>query len=274
MEYFSQFKWPVPFAFADALGRCQFGEGDILYPNKKARQEKWDVQPIGFCFQVLYPERQMSPPREDVSNIFQRNWGTEVRLQKYTLESPKSENFAKEGDFISTTQGRLYTALWKGDFSFLESGTEEPTMPTINTREAVKFVEIAPRIVENGKIVQERETITEIEKTEKQALRKSGGKTVFVMPYDRSNGVSLEKYLKVKHILETDLSEEPVLLTAKQAGLVDWEMYLPTLHIALFITPKLSAKALHEKVKKATYVKAKDTKREAYDIRKHGKVFS
>ncbi len=261
MEYFSQFKWPVSFAFADALGRCQFGEGDVLYPNKSAYKDGFDIQNIDFCFQVMYPARLMNVPIEDVSEVFKKNWNSEVRIQKY---SPGSENLTKDGDLISTTQGRLYTSLWKGDLKYLESDFEEPVMPIVDTREAVKLIKGASKVKTNR-----------LEHVEDVALKKSKGNTVFVMPYDRSNSVSVTKYFNIVDALGADLTGKPTLLTAKAAGIDDWDLFLPTVNIALFITPNLDAKALHEKVKKATYVKSKNRKtdRDAYDIRKHGHIF-
>lgn len=264
-EYFSQFTWAIPFGFADALGQCQFGEGDILYPKKAAYDELWDVQKVGSAIQVLYPPRQMNVPKEDISEVFRKNWNSEVQIQKYYCESPKDEQFSKDGDLISTTQGRLYTTIWLGDLKYLEPESTEPNMPEIDTREAVKLIEI-----------DSKGTTTRIEQTEKAALKKSKGAVVFAMPYDRSNNVSLTKFQKIRNTLKTDMTVKPILLTAKQAGIKDWESFQPTVNIALFITPKLDATALYDRVKKATYVRAKNRKtdRDAYDIKKHGQIFS
>ena len=137
-------------------------------------------------------------------------------------------------------------------------------MPEIDTREAVKLMEI-----------DSEETTTRIEQAEKTALKKSKGAVVFAMPYDRSNNVSLAKFLNIRNALKADLDGKPILITAKQAGIKDWESFQPTVNIALFVTPKLNAKSLHDKVKSATYVRAKNRKtdRDAYDIKKHGSIF-
>jgi len=59
------------------------------------------------------------------------------------------------------------------------------------------------------------------EKAEKVAIEKSKGKTVFVIPYDQSNVISASILSKVKVALKADLSEKPILLTAKQVGIDD-----------------------------------------------------
>lgn len=264
-KYFSQFSWAIPLGFADALSQCQFGEGDILYPKKAAYDELWDVQKIGYAIQILYPARQTNVPKEDVSEVFKKNWASEVRLQKYYCKSPEDDQFTKKGELISTTQGRLYTSIWTGDLKFLESDSADPIMPLVHTREAVKLIKTDSNVTTNR-----------IEQVEKTALEKSKGAVVFAMPYDRSNKVSQAKFLNIQDTLKLDLTGKPILLTPRQAEISDWRLFQPTVNIALFVTPKLNAKSLHEKVKKATYVKAKDRKtdRDAYDIKKHGHIFS
>lgn len=268
MKYFDQFNWPVINAFADALGGCQFGEGDVLFPNESNYPEL-------YCIQVMYPARQMNVPKDEITVVFENNWGAEVRLQKYLKTEPGATFVAtKEGGLIVSTQGRLYTALWKGDLSILDMSSEDPVMPTVDARACVRQIEISPEIKEKGKVVQKRVTTTHVKKAESAALNESKGSVVFAMPYDRSNNVSLQKNVRIRSALKNDLTEIPIYLTPKQAGIDDWKLFLPTVYIALFITPELSVEQLHEKIKKATYVKSKKTKTEKYDIAKHGEIFS
>jgi len=252
-EFFSQFSWAMPHGFADALRYCQFGAGDILYQKKSAYQEEWDAQLAGLGLQVLYPPRQLIVPTEDTSAVFKKNWNSEVRVQKYSCKTIKSQKMSLTDDPVTTTQGRLYTSVWTGNLEVLNIETEEPLMPTINGKEAVRF----------------------IQKAEEVAIKKGKGKTVFVLPYDRSNNISTFKFSNILETLKADLSEKPILLTAKQAGIDEWKLFLPTIDIALFITPKLSRKALHDKVKSRTYVRSKNRKTtvDSYDIKKHGQIF-
>lgn len=275
MEFFSEFKWAIPYAFADALGKCQFAEGDVLYLNKAAYKKQFDAQSVGAAFQVLYPERQRTAPKEEINKIFEKNWHSEVRVQEYAVESPSSDRLAKKGSLVTTTQGRLYTAMWKGDASILDMNVAPPEMPCIDTKELVRLIEIQPEIKKNGVIIQERITETRLGKSESVALKRSGGRLVFSLPFDRANETSYAKYRSIHSIVKNDIEEEPILLSAKEAGLNDLELIRPTLKVALFVMSTNSRKNLEEMIKKATYTPAKNKKtdRVAYDIRRHCSIF-
>lgn len=273
MTYFSQFKWAIPHAFADALGQCQFGEGDVLYPTRSGYQESQSN--VSMCLQVLYPPRDMTVPKEDIAVVFKKNWNSEVRLQKYTI---KSGEFKKEGELITSTQGRLYSALWKDDLGILEVESENPFMPTMDARKSTTLIELVPEIKdEDGNVVQKRkvDTETRIQRIGGTALKKSKESPVFVMPYDRANRISTAKFFKINEALESDISGMPILLTPKQANVLDWNLFLPTIQIALFVTPSLDVKTVEEKVKKVTYAPQKNSKtnEQRYNLRSHGAVF-
>lgn len=244
-----------------------------MYSKKEAYTDQWGANKVGFAIQVLYPPRQLTVPKVVISEVFKKNWDSEVRVQKYSCGSSKAENFAKDGDLIISTQGRLYKTMWAGDLQYLDMGSKAPIMPTIDTRSSVKLIEVTPRIKEGGMVTQERVTTTYVRNTKSMALKKSDGKVVFAMPYDRSNSVSLKKFIKVRDALNRDLDKKPLFLTPKQAGIDDWKLFLPTIYLALLITPKLTVEELYEKVKKVTYVKAKDGKKNNYDISRHGEIF-
>ncbi len=116
----------------------------------------------------------------------------------------------------------------------------------------------------------------QIEQVEKAALKKSKGAAVFAMPYDKSSKISQAKFQNIRNALKSDLTAKPILLTPEEAQISDWESFQPSVNIALFITPNLDAKSLHDKVKNATYEKAKGRKsdRDTYDIGNHGHIFS
>lgn len=279
MEYFSQFKWAIPHAFADALSRCQFGEGDVLYPKKTAYQD-WDAQRIDEMLQVVYPARQVNAAKgeldEDSYEVFKRNWNMEVRVQKYSCSSPKAEAVSKDGDEIVSTQGRLYTAIWKGDLSLLDTNSKPPKIPTIDTKEMVRLREVVPEIKENGVVIQERVLEQYLEKSRDSALNTSKNKVVFVMPYDRSNSTSTQKYQSICSALEKDMEGSPILVHGEKTGIDEWNDLLPTLHVAIFITPNLDENSLLEKIKGVTYKPSKNRKTnvDRYDIKRHGLIFS
>ncbi len=125
MEFFSGFKWAVPKAFSDAVALCRFEEGDILYDTEKAYIDNWEkaCKFIEHSLQVRYPARVGGGASEKGGGVFSGNWGSEVRIDLY-----KNQDKVGVGQ-ITTTQGRLYTALWKGDISILKKESEEPPIP-------------------------------------------------------------------------------------------------------------------------------------------------
>ena len=112
--------------------------------------------------------------------------------------------------------------------------------------------------------------LTEASDTAKDLARKN---PVFVMARDLSNAISRDKYSQILSKLKKHLVGEPRLLHAKSAGLNDWANVAPTIEIAFFITNGVSAEQLHDLVKEAVYVAAKDATRDTFRISAHGAIF-
>ena len=115
LQYHPCFSWAVPYAFRDALEFCRFEQGDVLYSTQD-----------GYCTLISDPERDFdsiqiqSPPKltgakknSDSKSVFHDNWDSGTSLIVYEHGKPKSKE-------IHSTQGRIYTTIWKGmDLSFL-----------------------------------------------------------------------------------------------------------------------------------------------------------
>ena len=246
MEFFSGFKWAVPVAFSDAVALCRFEEGDILYDTQKAYDEEWGNagKHIEYSMQVRYPVRVTSGASANEGGVFSSNWKSEARVELYRhLEQVGVGQ-------IETTQGRLYTALWKGDITVLKRDTEEPQIPFT--------------------VQQVTRNLTEASDT---AGKLSSKYPVLVMARDLSNPISREKYSKFLWKLKKHLASEPQLLRPKSAGLNNWANVAPTIEIAFFITNGVSAEQLHNLVKEAVYVPAKDAARDMFRISAHGVIF-
>lgn len=190
---------------------------------------------------MKHPARVSGGATEKGAGVFGSNWGSEVRIDLY-------KNLEKIGvGQIHTTQGRLYTALWKGDITVLEKESEEPVVP-LSAQDLTKTLDQA---------------------TEK-AKELSVGYPVFVMARDLSNPVSREKFLKILTALKKHLHNQPSILVPKKTGLIKFENIAPTVDIAFFPMNGTSAEELHELVKKAVYVPAKNAKKEKFRISTHG----
>jgi len=246
MEFFTGFKWAVPVAFSDAVSLCRFEEGDLLYDTPRAYDDEWGKanKHIEYSMQVRYPARVTGGTGASDSGVFTSNWKSEVRVELY-------KHLEKMGvGQIETTQGRLYTALWKGDVTILKRDTEEPQVPfTVQqvTRSLAESAETAKRL--------------------------SAKYPVFVMARDLSNPISREKYSKILSKLKKHLAGEPQLLRPKSAGFNGWANVAPTIEIAFFITNGVSTEQLHNLVKEAVYVPAKDATKDMFRISAHGAIF-
>lgn len=246
MEFFSNFSWAVPQAFSDAVALCRFEEGDVLYDTPRAYDSSWSeaLKHITYSLQVRYPTRATSSEKEEIGGVFEKNWNSEVRIELY-----KKQEKVGIGQ-IKTTQGRLYTAIWKGNLTVLENDTEAPPLP-FNVKNVTK----------------------QLKELKEIALGFSVGFPIFVMVRDRSNQVSREKYLKIYAMLKKHLSGEPKMLTPENARLKNWDTIAPTIEIAFFPVNAINREELESLVKQAVYVPSKNTKKDMFRIGAHGVVF-
>lgn len=126
-DYFNGFKWALPKSFADALSNCLFEVGDIIYDNRKAYSLPWgeakniinnSIQIKSISAINIYSDENIN------ESTFFDNWDSEVVFDYYDYPSMKKRE-------IKTTQGRLYSFLWKGDEKYIFSSitpVEKPTM--------------------------------------------------------------------------------------------------------------------------------------------------
>jgi len=246
MEFFSNFNWAVPQAFSDAVALCRFEEGDVLYDTSKAYDSSWKeaIKHITHSLQVRYPARATSSEKEKVGGVFEKNWNSEVRIELY-----KKQEKVGVGQ-IKTTQGRLYTVLWKGDLAVLETDTEEPPLP-----------------------IKAKNVTKQLKGVKENALELSVGFPVFVMVRDRSNQVSREKYLKIYAKLKKHIFGNPEMLTPEKAGLKSWDTIAPTIEIAFFPVNGINREELELLIKEAVYVPSKNARKDMFRIGAHGMVF-
>lgn len=116
MDTYDDFKWPVPHAFKDALAKCLFEKGDILYDNKIAYAINWGVarNEIGYSIKVIKPEKSLSVTVDKKGDtVFANNWKS---VSEVTLTDYKG----KKETTLETYQGNLYYTIWKGSVNFLE----------------------------------------------------------------------------------------------------------------------------------------------------------
>ncbi len=246
-EFLAGFNWAVPSAFIDALARCRFEEGDTLYDTPAAYGPDWGVArtKIKNSVQVRFPSRGPTGTNEDENAVFYSNWDSPVHVDVY--EYPKVSLLRKH----ETTQGRLYSMLWRGDLSLLESSGS-----TVNPPENAKSL--------LKKLEQIRDVAQEISK----------GSPVFVMPYDHAGRLTHAKLATLRGILKKQTTSDPVVISCRDAGIVDAEVYSPTVGVAVFPASGMSHEGLEESVKQAFYKPSKTAKNPRFYLNRHGVVFS
>ncbi len=246
MEFFSGFQWALPMAFSDSVARAWFVEGDILYDRAAAYDCEWRVatQAIEYTIQVRSPARSSEMSNQSVRDVFARNWNSEVKIDLYS--QMKRVSPAQ----IRTTQGRLYTTLWKGQIDTLfEDKSPPPPLPTT-----------AQQLSKN------------IEKMSAIALVLAQGRATFVMVRDISNSVSRDNYQRILAKLRTHMSQGPIVLTPSEAKFSSEEGIAPTVDIVLFPTEGIEMSQLEKLVKGAVYSPGKYSKTDMFRLSAHGMI--
>lgn len=233
-------------AFSTSVAQARFAEGDILYDRITAYNCDWGKasESVGHMIQVRYPARANDGSDQNGREVFARNWTTEVRADLYFRL-----NKVTPGQ-IRTTQGRLYTTLWKGQIDALfEDRTPEPPIPE-TALQVTRRLAVPPDV----------------------ANKLAGGHPTFLMVRDVSNNVSLEKYQKVLAELTPCMSGAPQMITPTVAGLDSSGNIAPTVEIALFQTEGISAHQVEALVKKAVYTPGKGSHKDMFRLSAHGLI--
>lgn len=243
--FYKAFKWAISDAFSDAINFCSFTEGDLIYDHIAAYTEEWSsaCQKINYSVQVKAAYSDALSSSESERQKFLNNWNSEVRIDLFHKQKRTTPGH------IHTTQGRLYTLLWKGDLSILDASTPPP-LPPLNVKDALKYIDEASQF----------------------AGQFSTQGPSFVMARDNSNPVSRGKYNKVFLGLKKHLVQEPLVFLPSEAGIKNWQKLAPTVEFVIFHTQYRFDVDLHDAVKKAVYVPAKDAKREMFRIAAHGMI--
>lgn len=244
MDFLPGFNWALPKAFSDAVFGCRFEEGDMLYQTPLAYKGNWDKKELEYFIQVMYPARGGSKTAGDAA-VFEKNWNSEVRLDIY-------KNYEKISiGQIRTTQGSLYSTLWKGDLNLiLSDNVKSPELPV-----GVSAV---------------NKVLDEVENTAKNI---SNGLPVFVMVLDITSPVSRDKYLKIKSKLSKHMKQEPINMSPKDAGIQSYGSIAPAIQIAFFVTTVKFPSELESLIKEAVYIKSKNAKTSRFRVAAHGRIY-
>lgn len=244
MKFFQGFTWAVPTSFSDALASCQFEEGDTLYDNRSAYKH-WDLalNNINYSIQVTHPKRKQKITTSEQSvSIFQKGWNSNVKFEM--------TDYSKGGTkrHFRTTQGRLYTLLWKGELNILSHTTPTPNILLL----------------------------PDAKKQLKQIVSYIDDKPIpsFFMIYDPTNPILRKKRSDIDEILNKRFSNflESEEIRLEELKFTEIKSFLPTLSLVKFSIVGVDVKSIYDALKKVLYKPSKGRKTvgDKFRINAHG----
>lgn len=122
------FEWYLPLAFKDSVAQCKFEQGDVIYPCKP-QGKNWgeEIMHIDFFIQVQSPTRTITSTTGDL-DVFSSNWNTKIIFEKIY------PNNLIANKIIETTQGALFSFLWKNDENLLYDKNLKPVLYSIRPK--------------------------------------------------------------------------------------------------------------------------------------------
>ena len=211
LAFFDRMAWPVPVAFAPAVGRFRFEQGDVLYRDERAYETFGATVPKGLRgIQVLLPPRSSRAiPVEADADRRQSSWQSEITVELVDFDQGRCETRV-------ITQGKLMTALWRGDESWLDPLREEPPIPRSNR-------ELHPCLDQTRSRFDGLQTGTR------------GCRFIFVV--DLASDASRAKARSVEEALAAIGAAVAFELSPFEAGIEDGRAYSPTLVIRCLAVP-------------------------------------
>jgi hypothetical protein len=248
-NFFPGFEWAIPSAFADALGACQFSRGDTLYSSPVAYRE-WNEEFYESAkglraIKVLSPEAKPAPPSP---GLFQSNWNSVAEVEVFM---PGGQNGA---EILSTTQGRIYSLLWRGDSSVLDPATSVPIIP-----------HPAGYLLKN---------LNHAKSTLRQLVldQHPDARYFFVLPYDVCSQLLDEKYRKLAYGLRQTCHASEVNIDASVLPIPEADRLAPTVSLKTFIFTGNEEQLIQESLKELLYIRAVNTKskKDMFRLNAHG----
>ena len=236
-SFFPSFSWAVPLAFADALGACHFSRGDTLYSDPIAYRA-WDDEFYRFgrdlyAIKVLHPEAKPSPPSPD---LFRDNWDAPAEVEFHKVG--KQSNMQR----LSTTQGRIYSLLWRGDVAVLDIGTPMPQVPH-QARYLLAHLKSAESSLRKYMFEQAPNTTN-----------------IFALPHDRCNSLLEGKYQKLAHGLCNTMRVREIEIPIPLLAIPEADHIAPTVSVKAFAFLDHDENSIRAKLKEFLYTQTTNRK--------------
>jgi len=253
-DCFPGFAWAVPRAFAGALGACSFEEGDILYDAPRVYEGAWGValRHLGHGVQVKSAPHPVAIEAEGQrESTFSKNWARGIELELIRFKTGKVEP-------LSSTHGRLYTLLWKGELGVLKEHSPAPPVPTLPMD-----------------LLRQRRIAATVSAFRERLSHDLARPIVFIMPYDETNKLLVEKQAKVQAALAGNFGARKLrklTLSPSAAGLPSAAECVPTLAMLCFAVDCPVEDRVEATLKQALHAPSKDKKtdKEVFRVAAHG----
>jgi len=248
-NYFPGFEWAIPSAFADALGACQFSRGDTLYSSSLAyrewNKEFYEMARGLYAIRILSPEAKPAPPSP---SLFGNNWNTQAEVEVYKIG--EQEDVKR---FI-TTQGRIYSLLWRGDRTILDPSTSVPQLPhqAAHLMKALEGIKSTLSKLIMGKV--------------------SDARYFFALPHDVCNQLLDGKCQKLVYGLNRTHNVSVMDVSVATLPVPEASRVVPTVSLKVFVFKNDDESAIRESLKGFLYVQAADRKSntDKFRINAHG----
>ncbi|MCX5808453.1 MAG: hypothetical protein NTX36_03640 [Proteobacteria bacterium] len=256
-DFLKGFAWPVPSAFLTALKNCNFELGDTFYDSKKAYAGyAWEKLHTlaSYTITVILPKHSAMKTSYGNENdniekgTFNQNWFSSIKLEIYHLK----DNYRKE--YIDTTQGRLFTLLWKGDISILYPSINHP-FPPISMKEFTKSLKHIKSTLMNFVSTENKEGI------------------IFVFPYDPLNEISEYKLPYLKKILIERLNGKLFEIIPQDKCPLLNKTISPAFILFFFCLPAHKEEDIRSALKPILYKPLKKDGKDNFKLARHGLVF-
>lgn len=247
LDFFDGFAWALPNAFADPLEKCRFERGDVLYDDPAASTADWAAarKAAKRIVQVRLPQQgETAKQDKDAASVFADNWRRSAEID--LIETKDLSVRA-----IATTQGRLYTFLWRDDEAVLDLGTPEPALPLMAGDLRTRLEDAAPRVAAQVEV--------------------SSPSQLFVFPFDHASSRLREKDRDIRAALVSVKGCEELEFPVASEGGSD---PLPTLCWKAYLLPGLGEDAVTDLLKPALYNPQGDRegKADRFSLSRHGQL--
>ncbi len=247
MDFFAGFAWAIPAAFADPLEKCRFERGDVFYDDPKASTADWEAarRAARRIVQVRLPQQGDTAKQDkDAASVFADNWRRSAEIDLIETKDLSTRT-------IATTQGRLYTYLWRDEESLLDLGTPEPPLPMMAGDLRSRLEKAAANVADQ--------------------VEADGPASLFVFAFDHASTRLREKNLDIRAALAGVTGcKEMVFPVEPDKG----RDPLPTLCWKAYLLPGLDGDVITDLLKPALYNPQSDRegKADRFSISRHGHI--